>query len=88
MTTVAGQVGRHPLSSQERKDMGKVYLIWNDNKSECVGFTDRREAEEAAGIRKVVHSAPTLAEFFRENYADEDIFDAPERVFEIQEVNL
>ena len=66
-----------------------VFLVWNIDRSECVGFTDKREAEEAAGVRPVVNgSAATLAEFFRSNYADEDIFDAPEQIFDIQEVEV
>ena len=65
----------------------KVFLVWNESKNECVGFTDQQEAEEAAGLRGVFGSAPTLAEFFRSNYADEDIFDNPVQVFEIQEID-
>lgn len=66
--------------------MNMVYLVWNDDRTECVGFTDRRDADAAAGVRRAVESASTLAEFFRENYADEDIFEAPQKVFQVEPV--
>ena len=68
--------------------MAKVYLVWNENRSECAGFTDLRDAAEAAGTRRVGAACSSLAEFFRDTYADEDIFEKPEKVFEIQEIDL
>ncbi|WCW05331.1 hypothetical protein [Pseudomonas aeruginosa] len=66
----------------------KVFLIWNEDKSEGVVFTDRRDAEDAAGISRPSIHASTLAESFRSIYADEDIFDEPVHVFEIQEIDI
>ena len=68
--------------------MRNLYLVWNEDRTECVGFKDKNDAYDAAGISRPSESASTLAEFFRSNYADEDIFDEPEKVFEIQEIDL
>lgn len=70
--------------------MSTVYLVWNDDRSECVGFTDKADALQASGDEGVgvFAGGSTLAEFFRSNYADEYIFEEPERVFEVQEVEL
>lgn len=66
----------------------KIHLVWNKQKTECVGFTNRQDAHEAAGLRKVSGSASTLAEHFREMYADEDIFEDPVEVFEVQVIEV
>lgn len=66
----------------------KVFLIWNEDESEGVVFTDRRDAEDAAGISRPSIHASTLAESFRSIYADEDIFDEPVHIFEIQEIDI
>lgn len=72
--------------------MSTVYLVWNADRSECVGFTDIRDAEQAAGIRQAGRGTgggvSTLSEFFRSNFADEDIWEEPEQVFEIQEIEV
>ena len=65
-----------------------VFLVWNENRSECVGFTDKNDAYQAAGLAPAHDSASTLAEFFRGNYADEDIFECPEKVFDVTEVTV
>lgn len=28
----------------------KLYLVWNEAKTECVGFVDKNEADYAAGL--------------------------------------
>lgn len=60
----------------------KVFIVWNEDESEGVAFTDRRDARDAAGISRPSIHASTLAESFRSIYADEDIFDEPVHLFE------
>ncbi|SER51175.1 hypothetical protein SAMN05216409_13312 [Pseudomonas lutea] len=64
--------------------MAKLYLVWNENKSECIGFTDKHDAEQAAGLTEIGLECATLTEAWREIYAD----DEPDEQFEIQEVDV
>lgn len=63
-----------------------VYLVWNHGKSECVGFTDKRDAKFAStGDRRYSPLGySTLALEFRELYEDE----ADEADFEIEKVTI
>lgn len=63
--------------------MTTVYLVWNKNKTECVGFTDRENAEQAAGVKRLQNPCSTLAEAWRETYAD----DEPKLKFRIEPVD-
>lgn len=67
-----------------------VYLVWNEKKTECVGFTDKRDAEAAAGIKPLGNPFSTLAGEWRDVMADEWNGDQPkasERVrFNMQRV--
>jgi hypothetical protein len=64
--------------------MAKVFLVWNKNRTECVGFTDKDDARQAAGAKRMSNPCATLAEAWRETYAD----DEPKLKFEIQEVEV
>lgn len=66
----------------------KVFIVWNEDGTEGVAFIDRRDARDAAGISRPSIHASTLAESFRSIYADEDIFDEPIHLFEIQEIDI
>ena len=62
----------------------RTYLVWNRNRSECVGFTDKEDAEQAAGLQPMGNPCAAVAESWRELYADDDEL----IVFEMQEVSL
>ncbi|WP_146118118.1 hypothetical protein [Pseudomonas poae] len=64
--------------------MTTIYLVWNESGTECVGFDDRADADYAAtGFASGNGGGvSTLAEAFRENYADDD----PDAEFEITEI--
>lgn len=64
--------------------MSKIYLVFNKSGSECVGFTDKRDAEEAAGLKRLGNPCSSLAEEWRELYAD----DEPRAKFKLVEVDL
>lgn len=64
--------------------MSKVYLVWNKNRTECVGFTDEDDAYQAAGKKRLGNPCASLAEQWRELYAD----DEPRMKFEVQEVDF
>lgn len=64
--------------------MAKVHLVWNKNKTECVGFTDKDDAKQAAGVKRLGNPCASLAEAWRETYAD----DEPRAKFEVQEVEV
>lgn len=64
--------------------MAKAYLVWNENRTECVGFTDKDDAEQAAGVKRMRNPCATLAEAWRETYAD----DEPKLKFKIQQVDV
>lgn len=70
----------------------KVYLVWNESRTECVGFTDKRDAEEAAGVKKLGNPCSSLADEWRQMYGGDEMGDQPklgERViFEMQELDL
>lgn len=68
--------------------MAKVYVVWNKGKTEGVCFADEYDAMTAAGKRRPRGECSSLAEYFREAYADEDIFEKPDQVFEIQEIEI
>ncbi|CAH3565134.1 Uncharacterised protein [Enterobacter hormaechei] len=67
----------------EGKAMAKVVLVWNPQKTECVGFLEREpdgstwdcgsdgDAEHAAGGMRW-NPVSTLADSFREQYEDVD----------------
>lgn len=62
--------------------MKTIYLVWNSALSECVGFEDREDADYAAtGIDCSTSGVSTLAEAFRETYAEDD----PLAEFEVTE---
>lgn len=62
--------------------MTKIYLVWNESRSECVGFDDKDDAEYAAtGIDCSTTGVSALADAFRDLYADGD----PDAEFEITE---
>lgn len=63
--------------------MKKVYLVWNKNKTECVGFTDKSDAEQAAGIKRMGNPCSTLADDWRDIYAD-----GGSKKFKMQEVEV
>lgn len=63
--------------------MAKTYLVWNENKTECVGFKDKDDAEQAAGLLPLGDICSTLALEWRDNFA----YDEPDMVFEIEEVS-
>lgn len=69
-----------------------LYLIWNSNRTECVGFTDKSDAYEAAGIYPLRNGCATLANEWRQMYADDELGDQPDDgqrvIFDIQEVKL
>ncbi|MHA3884606.1 hypothetical protein [Stutzerimonas degradans] len=56
--------------------MAKVYLVWNASMTECVGFTDIKDAQFAAtGARAPgTFGVSTLADEFRDMNDDEDDF--------------
>ncbi len=64
--------------------MATVYLVWNKNRTECVGFTDKDDAYEASGRKRLGNPCASLAEQWRELYAD----DEPKIKFEVQEVEV
>lgn len=59
--------------------MKTIYLVWNEAGNECVGFEDREDADYAATGFDEGNGVSTLAEAFRETYADDD----PDAEFEI-----
>jgi hypothetical protein len=64
--------------------MSKAYLVWNEGKTECVGFTDKSDAQQAAGIRKMGNPCSALTDAWRELYAD----DEPKLKFDMQEIEI
>lgn len=50
---------------------GVLHLVWNPSKTECVGFYDKRDADETA-TGKWGAVCPTVGDAFRESYAEED----------------
>lgn len=64
--------------------MSKFYLVWNTGRTECVGFADKEDAYQAAGKKRLGNPCSSLADQWRELYAD----DEPRTKFEVQEVNL
>lgn len=69
-----------------------VYLIWNKNRTECVGFTDKHDAEAAAGIKPLGNPYSSLAGEWRDLMADEWNGEQPKAAererFEMQKVNV
>lgn len=67
----------------------KVYLVWNESRTECVGFADKRDAEEAAGLKRLGNPCSSLAGEWRKMYGEDEMGDQPafsERIiFDIQE---
>ncbi|PRA33777.1 hypothetical protein CQZ99_09810 [Pseudomonas poae] len=72
------------VNQRMEKVMTTIYLVWNESGTECVGFDDRADADYAAtGFASGNGGGvSTLAEAFRENYADDD----PDAEFEITEI--
>lgn len=62
--------------------MKKIYLVWNEARSECVGFDDLADASFASTGFTATGEYSTLAEAFRDTYADDD----PGAEFEITEI--
>lgn len=62
--------------------MTTIYLVWNEAGSECVGFDDLADASFAATGFSATGEYSTLAEAFRETYADDD----PDAEFEVTEI--
>lgn len=62
----------------------RLHLVWNHNRTECVGFTDKDDAKQAAGIKglSAVHS--TLAYEFREVFALQE----PKEKFTLQTIDV
>ncbi|MEB0108263.1 hypothetical protein [Pseudomonas sp. MH9.3] len=52
--------------------MTTIYLVWNEAGSECVGFEDLADARFAATGFSATGEYSTLAEAFRDTYADDD----------------
>lgn len=48
-----------------------LWIVWNDAKTQCVGFTNKQDAEEAAGIKPLRGICSSLAVQWRDMYADE-----------------
>ena len=46
--------------------MKKLYLVWDETHTECVGFTDRQDAEYARKGNWTNSGVSTVAESFRE----------------------
>ncbi len=63
--------------------MAKTYLVWNENKTECVGFKCKDDAEQAAGLLPLSNPCSTLALEWREAFA----YDEPDTIFEMEEVS-
>ena len=64
--------------------MAVTYLVWNKNKTECVGFKDEDDALQAAGKKRMGNPCASLAEAWREMYAD----DNPNAKFKIEAVEI
>lgn len=52
--------------------MKTIYLVWNEAGNECVGFDDKADADYAATGFSATGEYSTLAEDFRDLYADDD----------------
>lgn len=67
-----------------------MWLVFNKGRSECVGFTDKQDAEQAAGIHPLGVFHSTLAGEWRQTYAgdDEDDESSDRTVFEMIEVTV
>ena len=64
-----------------------IYLVWNTNMNECVGFEDRGDAVfTSTGDQSEIEGlgVPSLGDDFRERYAD----DAPDFVLPMTEVQV
>lgn len=68
--------------------MAKLYLVWNEGKSECVGFLDEGDANFTAtgNTRYLDHPAahPTIGDSFRECYG-EDVPRLPQTTVDLPE---
>ena len=64
--------------------MTTIYLVWNEAGTECVGFDDRADADYAAtGFSSGTGGGvSTLADAFRDVYADDD----PAAEFEVTQI--
>ena len=74
------------LEATNDQNTTTLYLVWNQGKSECVGFNDETDAKFAStGDHKFGRFGySSLAGDFRELYEDE----ADEQDFEIQKIEL
>lgn len=62
--------------------MATVYLVWNSDKSECVGFTDKKDAQFAAtGNTRGAFGVSYIADLWREAYDEQ-------RTFEMTEIEI
>lgn len=50
--------------------MVKVYLVFSKDGSECVGFINKNDAEQASGIQRLGNPCSTLADVWRDLEAD------------------
>jgi len=70
----------------------RVYLVWNTSRTECVGFKDKKDAEQAAGLKSTGNPCSSLVVEWRDMYADEfggEQPDESERIkFQIQEIHI
>ena len=48
-----------------------LYLVWNSNKSECVGFLDKQDAKYASTGTQTSIGYSSIAGEFREIYEDQ-----------------
>jgi len=64
--------------------MMTVYLVWNEKQTQCVGFTNEKDAKQAAGISRLGNPCSTLALAWREAYAE----DQPKLKFKMQPVEI
>lgn len=65
--------------------MSKLYLVWNREKNECVGFLDPDDADYARSGFQTTNGVSSLADTFRELYEfdNDEGEEAPRNVVEV-----
>ena len=66
----------------------KLHLVWNENKDECVGFLDSKDARyTATGDDRGMFGVTALGDYFRDLNDERDEFETQIVMIEAQEQN-
>ena len=64
----------------------KLHLVWNENKDECVGFLDSKDARyTATGDDRGMFGVTALGDYFRDLNDERDEFETQIVMIEVQE---